>query len=326
MNASGSELANNSSRGLVYAVRGESFYGLVLRAKGDRRFDVENVATGSVVNCRLKGSMRRKEFVKAEDWVLVSMRDYESDTEHHQRRGEIILKYTGPQVRQLLKAGELPDRDAYAGLRHTAGLHHMSSVCSIVDFVDDWMQEDGSSSASLQHHDVDEPHHESDEGSDEDEGDHHVDQDAARVLCERADDLPSPTFVKKSRSRRSCQQSDSVIQLDFHHAVGFQPAPVHSDPVAQTTPARVVAPRAPPAPATVTIRARVKFWDAAKGIGYATPEDKSQTKAGVDVKLTAECVEGLKKPLLRDDVVELIIDPRHDRPYVLNGGLRRVGQ
>lgn len=319
MNASGSELANNSSRGLVYAVRGESFYGLVLRAKGDRRFDVENVTDGSVVHCRLKGSMRRKEFVKAEDWVLVSMRDYESDTEYHQRRGEIVLKYTGPQLRQLQKAGELPDRDA--GLRHTSN----------VDFVDDWMQENGSSSVSLQHHDIDDPHHQSDEGSGEDEGDHHVDQDAARVLCERADDLPSPTFVKKSRSRRSCQPSDSVIQLDFHHAVGFQP--VRCDPVAQTTPARVtlpsrvapLAPRAPPAPATVTIRARVKFWDAAKGIGYATPEDKSQTKAGVDVKLTAECVEGLKKPLLRDDVVELIIDPRHDRPYVLNGGLRRVG-
>jgi hypothetical protein len=42
------------------------------------------------------------------------------------------------------------------------------------------------------------------------------------------------------------------------------------------------------------------------------------------VMLTAECVEGLKMQLLRDDLVEITINPRHDRPYVLNGGLRRV--
>ena len=55
------------------------------------------------------------------------------------------------------------------------------------------------------------------------------------------------------------------------------------------------------------------------------PEDKRQTKAGVDVKLSVECVACLKRLLLLDDVVEVIIDSRHDRPYVLNGGLRRVG-
>ena len=69
----------------------------------------------------------------------------------------------------------------------------------------------------------------------------------------------------------------------------------------------------------------VLFWDAAKGLGYAMPEDKRQTKAGVDVKLSVECVACLKRLLLLDDVVEVIIDSRHDRPYVLNGGLRRVG-
>jgi len=304
----------------VFATRGETFYGLVLRARGDRRFDVENVETGAIVHCRLKGSMKRSQFVRADDWVLVAMRDYESDTEHHERRGEIILKYTATQWRQLFKAGEIPDRNALRS--------HATKSSSVV-FVDDWTPEDYSSTASVQHDDhVPRFDEESDEGPDEDEVDHHMDQDATRFLCEREDDLPSPTLVKKTRSRRSCQ-SDSAIQIDFHHTILFLPDSSH--PVAQTTPSRInrsvnATKPAPPAPVTVTIRARVKFWDGAKGLGYATPEDKSQTKAGVDVKLTAECGAGLNRPLQRDDVVEVNIDPRHDRPYVLDGGLRVVGR
>ncbi len=290
---------------------GASFYGFVLRALGDRRFIVENVATGKMVHCRLKGSMRRGEFVKADDWVLCSMRDYESDTEHHDRKAEIVLKYTAPQVRQLSRAGELPEREAK--------LHQMSNVA----FVDDWTPEDGS--CPLQRRDAPKLGNESDEDdeSDEEESNHQFDPDAVRVLCEQANDLPSPTFTKKSRSRHSRPSPDCVLQVDFHHSVDFEPC--CPNPVARPTPARLVAPIAPPAPTSVTIRARVKFWDAAKGIGYATPEDKSQTRGGVDVKLTAECVAGLKRPLLRDDVVEITIDPRHDRPYVLGGGLSKVG-
>ena len=72
----------------------------------------------------------------------------------------------------------------------------------------------------------------------------------------------------------------------------------------------------------MTIRAGVKFWDAKKGTGYATPED--ETQCGVDVRLTAERVHdaGLTRPLLREDVVEFAINPRHDRPFALE--LRRA--
>jgi cold shock CspA family protein len=251
--------------------------------------------------------MRHKVFVAVGDWVLVSMRDYESDTEHYDRKGEILLKYTAPQVRQLMKAGELPERNAEMRQK------------SAVAFTDDWTPDD--CRFLLQHRDVDVPS----DGSDDDDGDYHDAVHDARVLSMHADGLPSPTFMKKSRNRRSRESFDSLVQVDFHHPVGFQPDCCGS--VAPKTTAQrshhVAAP-APPAPISVTIRARVKFWDAAKGMGFATPEDKSQTKAGVDVMLTAECVEGLKMQLLRDDLVEITINPRHDRPYVLNGGLRRV--
>jgi hypothetical protein len=36
---------------------GETFYGQVQRYLGDRRFVVDNVATGYMVPCRLKGSI-----------------------------------------------------------------------------------------------------------------------------------------------------------------------------------------------------------------------------------------------------------------------------
>jgi hypothetical protein len=53
-------------------------------------------------------------------------------------------------------------------------------------------------------------------------------------------------------------------------------------PVAASTPARGPhsRPCPPPAPQpqVVTIQAVVKFWNEAKGIGYATPQDKKQTK------------------------------------------------
>jgi cold shock CspA family protein len=78
--------------------------------------------------------------------------------------------------------------------------------------------------------------------------------------------------------------------------------------------------------AVVSIRARVKFWDSAKGFGYAAPEDKTQTKCGVDVLLPLEHVQeaGLCKLLQKGDVLELTVNPAHDKPKALPPGLRRV--
>lgn len=293
--------SGSNSKGLVLATPGQTFYGLVLRALGDRRFHVENVATGSMVHCRLKGSMRRGENVLAGGWVLVSMREYESDTQYHDRKGEIVLKYTSCQVRQLVKARELSER--------------ASGSDSHVAFVekDDWNEEDAGSTSSPM--------------SDESEGDQAMDVvfETPKLLFAREEDLPSPATSKKCQ-RPSCRARDPLIAVDFHHAVGFLPDMSLPAPVAARAPAATVLPSLPTtAGALVSIQARVKFWDEANRTGYATPLDKSKTKGGVDVKLTAECVQGLKSVLLRNDLVELTIDPKHDRPYVMPGGLRRTG-
>jgi len=58
----------------------------------------------------------------------------------------------------------------------------------------------------------------------------------------------------------------------------------------------------------------------------------AQLQGGVDVRLTVESAEAIKTSLhghdvekwWRSKVVEVTIDPRHDRPYALPGGLRVV--
>ena len=99
---------------LVLAKEGQC-YGKVVRPMGDRRFKVELVASGTIVDCRLGGSVGykdRTQRVQTDDWVLVEMRDYESHTRHHERRGEICHKYSLQDARRLSKAGELPERAA----------------------------------------------------------------------------------------------------------------------------------------------------------------------------------------------------------------------
>jgi len=313
--APGTEPAKNGSlapAGLVLATPGETFYGQVRRCLGDRRFVVDNVATGCMVPCRLKGSMGRQ-WVRAEDWVLVSMRAYESDNEYNERKGEIMLRYESHQVRQLSKAGLLPQRA-------------LESDGANVEFVECIGQDQCNGGDD----DSETGRPDEDEG---DQGDVPVFA-AARAVCAREEDLPSPSTTTKSR-RSSRKSSDSlVLDIDFHHPTTGHFRPGASIPVAASTPARGPTPHPcpPPAPHVVTIQAVVKFWYEAKGIGYATPQDKRQTKGGVDVRLTVESVEAIKTSLhghdvekwWRSKVVEVTIDPRHDRPYALPGGLRVV--
>lgn len=246
--------------------------------------------------------------------MLMSMRTYESDTQHYERRGEILLKYTDAQVKQLSKAGILPQR---------AQGSDAPSHREFVEFIgqDEWNQDD---SAAVTHASDAETDH-----SDEDESDQEDAPDfaTATVLCAREEDLPSPSSTRKSR-KSSGKSSDSLIlDVDFHHHVGF--LPLVSAPTSGSTPAPNAPPprrsmATPPAPELVSIQARVKFWNEADGIGYATPLDKRQTKGDVDVRLTRECVENLKTPLRQNVVVEVTIDATHDRPYALPGALRVV--
>ena len=303
-----------TAKQLIFATPGESFYGKVLRPLGDRRFDVEDIARGTTLHCRLGGSVGykdRSQCVKADDWVLVAMRDYESETKHHDRKGEILLRYSDKEVRQLERAGVLPK---------SAAESRAADNIVFVDEVDASSDEADESPRLQQRQAYDMPKTPTSDESDEDEGEQAKQEvvPAFVALRVREENLPPPCITKHSR-RSKGKSCDSLIHIDLHQRVGFRheaaPARVESHCPA---PVRV----APVAPVTVTIRARVKFWDAKKGTGYATPVDGTQ--CGVDVRLTAECVQdaGLTRPLLREDVLEVSINPRHDRPFALE--LRRA--
>ena len=316
VNAPGAELANSShsreciaasNSQLVLAKEGEC-YGKVVRPMGDRRFKVELVALGAIVDCRLGGSMDykdRTQRVQTDDWVLVVMRDYESNTRHHERRGEIRHKYSTQDVRRLSKAGALPER---------AAVHADSSVVFVES--ESFFDDGSKACVAQQRYEYDMP-----ETPTSDEEDLEEEQEAvpasAVFLRAREEDLPSPATTKKTqRSSDRTASSHNLTEIDFHHQVGWMP-------LSGPAPA---APLPPPPPKKITILARVKFWCPVKEIGYVTPVDKSRTKQGVDVCLTAECVReaSLERPLRRNDEVEVTIDPTHDRPKVLPGGLKRL--
>jgi translation initiation factor IF-1 len=276
--ASGGEPAKiGSQEGLVLATPGESFFGVVQRPLGDKRFVVENVTTGCMVDCRMKGSLRQ--WVKAEDWVLVGMRTYESDTQHYERRGEILLKYKDGQVKQLSKAGFLP---------HRAQGSDVPSHLEFVDFIgqDEFNRDSAASDAETDY-------------SDEDESDQEVAPAFATstTLCAREEYFPSPSSAKKSR-KSSGKSSDSLIlDVDFHHHLDFLPAV--SVPTSGSTPAPSAPPprrfaAAPAAQELVSIQARVKFWNEADCIGYATPLDKTQTKVRLHLSFFLSVFLGLR--------------------------------
>jgi hypothetical protein len=237
----------------------------------------------------------RTQRVESNNWVLVDMRDYESNTRHHKRKGDIRCKYSDQDSRRLIDAGILPSRAE----------GHGRQAPSVV-----FVHNEISSTRSSRRCDFNQSHPET-PTSDEEEEEEAVPASAV-LLRGREDDLPSPATPKKrgkSSSLSCCASSNAAIGIDFHHEVGWVPGP-------------------PPActPPTITILARVKFWCPDKEVGYATPLDKKQTKQGVDVCLTAQCVAEaeLKQPLRRDDIVKVTIDPTHVRPKVLPGGLKRA--
>ncbi len=149
---------------------------------------------------------------------------------------------------------------------------------------------------------------------------------SAVFLHAREEDLPSPAAAKKSEKISNVGAiSHTVVGIDFHHEVGWIPAPIlptHIRPIWGQTHSLL------PPPQAITILARVKHWCPVTKKGWVTPVDKSQTKQGVDVELTFECVKEarFKTHLLRNDIVEVTINPMHDRPKVLPGGLKRASK
>lgn len=53
--------------------------------------------------CHIRGKLRKKVWVNAQDIVLVGLREYQDD------KADIILKYSADEARNLIKYGEIPD-------------------------------------------------------------------------------------------------------------------------------------------------------------------------------------------------------------------------
>jgi len=77
-------------------------YGQVARMLGNGRCEVQ-CFDGTKRLCHIRGKMRKKVWVNQSDIVLVSLRDFQDE------KGDIIVKYTSDEARNLKTYGELPD-------------------------------------------------------------------------------------------------------------------------------------------------------------------------------------------------------------------------
>merc|ERR1739838_257692 len=77
-------------------------YGQVQRMLGNGRCEV-SCFDGTKRMCHIRGKMRKKVWVNQGDIVLVSLRDFQDE------KGDIIVKYTSEEARNLKTYGELPE-------------------------------------------------------------------------------------------------------------------------------------------------------------------------------------------------------------------------
>ena len=90
-----------SSRPLRIKENGQE-YAVVLKLLGDRRVNAY-CYDGKERICKICGSMRKRVWIKIDDYVLISIRSFEDD------KGDIIHKYTPEEVRKLKKKEDLVD-------------------------------------------------------------------------------------------------------------------------------------------------------------------------------------------------------------------------
>lgn len=78
-------------------------YAVVIRALGNCRFEVKCIYDESLKIALVRGSMRKRKYVKTDDIVLVSRRDFDKN------KVDIIHLYTIEEVRYLKAFKELPN-------------------------------------------------------------------------------------------------------------------------------------------------------------------------------------------------------------------------
>jgi translation initiation factor 1A len=104
-----SDVNNVSNRELEFMEEGVTEYAWVTKGLGNCRFHVVTMGKEEKI-AKVRGNMRRRDWVTVGDLVLVSTRDFD------ERKVDIIVKYADAEVRKLKRAGEnIVDFDAMRG-------------------------------------------------------------------------------------------------------------------------------------------------------------------------------------------------------------------
>ena len=97
-------------RELVFKEDGQE-YGQVMKMLGTGH--VEALCFDGVTRvCHIRGKMRKKVWINQSDIILIGLRDYQDG------KGDVILKYTSDEARNLKAYGELPDHAEVGGSKH----------------------------------------------------------------------------------------------------------------------------------------------------------------------------------------------------------------
>lgn len=80
----------------------EQEYAKVTRMLGQGRLEAYCM-DGKTRQCHIRGKMRKKVWVGNGDIILVSLREYQDE------KGDVILKYSADEARELKAIGELPE-------------------------------------------------------------------------------------------------------------------------------------------------------------------------------------------------------------------------
>ncbi|PXF49390.1 Eukaryotic translation initiation factor 1A [Gracilariopsis chorda] len=92
---------DDDKRELIFKEDGQE-YAQVTRMLGNGRCEAK-CFDGTTRLCHIRGKLRKKVWVNAQDIVLIGLRDYQD------AKADIILKYSPDEARSLIKYGEIPD-------------------------------------------------------------------------------------------------------------------------------------------------------------------------------------------------------------------------
>lgn len=91
----------SEKRELMLKEQGQE-YAQVLRILGNSRVEVL-CFDGKTRLAHIRGKMRKRVWIKQDDIVLITLRDFQDD------KSDVVLKYTEEEARQLKSMGEIPD-------------------------------------------------------------------------------------------------------------------------------------------------------------------------------------------------------------------------